>query len=230
MADFNERRAKIDAAAIHGNPTFGKDQLAALNAHSLVDIAEALTALVGIGADVTDRLGGWERIAGVAELPDGRVVSGTLPVGDVDGDDDQGDDDVNDPDLDIGDIVAALADPTTELGVVIATGSSEGRAWLRYEYHDEADDDDEQRQSGKVWADQLTAYVRPPAETAATNPADGAERRRKVAEAHLEHVNTEAPVEYEQVTFDTGKDGREFDVPIGIPGAPVVVKSKGAKA
>ena len=184
MADFNDRRAKIDAAAIHGNPAFGKDQLAALDAQSRVDIAEALTAIVGALGELIDGLGGWQRI-GTITMPDGTEVTGTIPesaiVGEQQGDDDD-DDDLEQ--LEVGDPVAAVAEPGTLLGEVNAMGVSEGRPWVTIL-------DDEGGETGKVWAEQLVKYVPPaPAETVATNPEDGLEQRKAAAEAHMANINT----------------------------------------
>lgn len=219
MADFNERRAKIDTVAIHGNPQFGKDQLAALTAHTLVDIAEALTAIYGVLSE------------GVEPSTGG---PGTAPIDPVSGEpalaEDVGDDESEEP-VEVGDWVVPLNDELPIPREVIAVGGSEGKPWLIYGY---SDDEGDPHESGKLWADQFTRVdpPRPPAppETEATNPADGPEQRRKAAEAHMANINTEPKVEYESASYDApGMSGKDFDVPLGIPGAPVKVKSKGGK-
>lgn len=209
MTKYDERRAKIDAAAIHGNPAFGRDQLAALDAQSRVDIAEALTALVGILGD------GYEPDPTAAA-----AAAGKRP--DPEGGDDEERETDDEPDgepLDVGDLVAASNNTGHELGEVVTVGVSEGRSWVQYE-------DAEGEVSGKVWADQLTRIDPAPAETEATNPADGLDERKRLAELHMANINDEPKVEYEQVKFEAGESG-EFDVPIGMSGAPVVVKKAG---
>lgn len=249
--DFNALRGRLAALRTAQNPTFTATEQPAIVAEALISIAESLTALVGVGGDVLERMGGWERIAGVVELADGRTVEGIIPaeamlndamtkvrnanpiagpVEDVDGA------------IEVGSIVGILGEddgPVVELGDVVAMGVSEGREWLKY-------DDGLGNVSDKVWAD-LVVLMPPVVEVtpapAVTKPKknkkskaqpeppdftspEAQEERRLAAEAHMANINTEEKVQYAPTEFEADGMG-EFDVPLGIQDAPVVVKNRG---
>jgi hypothetical protein len=227
---YRERIARLNA---NGNEQYVAVAVRTMTAELLVDIAEALAALVGVSSDGLERLGGWERIAGVVELPDGRVVTGTIPaeasaprdefVGAGPTDDDEPDA----LDIEVGSWVLPIdADANTLRREVMAMGLSEGKEWLKYGYLDE---DDEPHVSSKLWADQFVAVTPAPLEPADLTSEDAQAERKRLADEHMANLNNEKPVEYEPGTFDLDADDRKekFDVPIAMPGKSVKIKKAG---
>lgn len=251
--DFNALRGRLAALRTAQNPTFTATEQPAIVAEVLISIAESLTALVGVGGDVLDGLGSWQRIGIIpgsaqaqADVLLGRAPVDSLltdaetkvrnanpiagPVEDVDGA------------IEVGSIVGILGEddgPVVELGDVVAMGVSEGREWLKY-------DDGLGNVSDKVWAD-LVVLMPPVVEVtpapAVTKPKknkkskaqpeppdftspEAQEERRLAAEAHMANINTEEKVQYAPTEFEADGMG-EFDVPLGIQDAPVVVKNRG---